>query len=347
MRIESDEIRLRLNGQANRMADSDIDYIIRTIADPLARLILTSRLNFTIGVLLTSQSQPDAEDLYQTVMLKVAGFLASIDVKDRQLDLEAIRGYLARIIHNVCNDYLRHKYPERTRLKDRVRDILKRHRDFDLWNGIGGVVCGFKSQRGQAESPRVKVLLHDLTVYSNTADSIGHEIRQLAKLNMPEMLGDLFRWSDGPINVDHLIHIISEIKGIKDRPHESIDKIVYTNQLPAMRSNDGYDHIASQELLQKIWRALCEVTLNQRRTYLYTQTDYEGQSLLHVIIYRQAVNLSEIIQKLELAREELILLLNRVPMDTTQAAIELGATNSIIAKWKHRAMKRVRAILEE
>lgn len=347
MRREGDEIGLMLNVQANRMAESDIDYIIRTIADPLARLILTSRLNFTLGVFLTSPRQPDAEDLYQTVMLKVAGFLAGIDVKNRQLDIEEIRGYLARIIHNVCNDYLRQKYPERTRLKDRVRDILKRHSDFDLWNGLSGVVCGFKSQRGQAESPRVKVLLHDLAVYYNTVDSVGHEIRQLAKLNMPEMLGELFRWSDGPIDVDHLIHIISEIQGIKDRPHESIDTIVYTVPLPATISNDGFDLIASQELLQKIWLALCELTLNQRRAYLYTQTDYDGQSLLHVIIQRQAVILSQIIQKLEITREELILLLNRVPMDTTLAAIELGTTNSMIAKWKHRAVKRVRASLEE
>lgn len=347
MRFEGDEIALKRNEDINRMTESDIDYVIKMVADPLARLILTKRLNFVLGTSLSSSRQPDAEDLYQTVMLKVAGFLANIEINDRWPSPDEMRGYLARIIHNVCNDFLRQKYPERSRLKDRIRDILKRHRDFDMWNGINGVVCGFKSQRGQAESPQVRVLLLDLAAYSGAKEVDELGIRQLERLKMPELLAELFRRLGGPINIDHLINIISEMQGIKDRPHESIDTIAYSEPIPASRSNDGFDLIASQELLHKIWRALCEMKLNQRRAYLYIQTDYEGQSLLHVIIHQQAVALNEILQSLELTREDLILLLQRVPMDTTMAAIELGTSNSMIAKWKHRALRKVRAVLEK
>lgn len=342
MRLEGDEIGVERAEQAERMAESEIDHVIRTVADPLVRKILTQRMNFVLGVFLKTSCRPDAEDLYQTVMLKVAGFLAAIEVKNQRPSQQELRGYVAKIAHNVCNDYLREKYPRRNRLKDRVRDLLRRHRDFGIWDGPHGMLYGFGSQRGRGEGPRAGELLREICERPAESDQKAEYPSDLSSL-----MAELFRRAGGPIEADRLIQMMSEILGVRDRPGESIDDLERSASPPSMRSNDGFDRVASQQLLLRIWQALCELTVSQRRAYLYIQTDYEGQSLLHVLVREQVVVLSEILEKLELSREELISVMGRVPMDTTLAAIELGTTNRLVAKWRHKAVKRVRSILEE
>lgn len=345
MRLEGDDIGRDGAKRGSDPHESEIERIVTTVVDPVVRKILYKRMNFVLGDFMQSSLRPDAEDLYQSIMLKVAVFLKRMDSIHPHPGQIELKGYVAAIAHNVCNDHLREKYPERNRLRDRIREFLKRHRDFDRWAGANGAVCGFSSDRGNEESPLVSDLLNRLASESFSLGSRG--LGELAALDLPELLAELFRSVRGPIGSDHLTHIIAVIHGIKDRPTQSIEELGEVNPLPSSRSNEGYDRVATRQILRKIWQALSGLPLNQRRVYLYTQADYEGQSLLHLMIREQAVALSEVLSGLNLTKDELISLLGRVPMEPGLAAIELGATNRVIAKWKYRAVSRVRAVIEE
>ena len=82
---------------------------------------------------------PDAEDLYQEILVRVVQGLRRKKLSAREVDIENFRHYVIHVALNVCIDYLRSKAPARTRLIDSLRDLLNRHKDLAAWEYDGGL----------------------------------------------------------------------------------------------------------------------------------------------------------------------------------------------------------------
>src|SRR5215813_15445639 len=138
-----------------RTTDADererlLSKLILEHAAPSVRQVLAYRLRFYIGKGGRSPANPDAEDLYHDVIAKLVKILNEFHVRRENVDIKDFRQYATRVAVNACNDYLRSKYPSRTRLKDQVRDTLERHADFDIWRSEQGeMVCGFAVWRSE------------------------------------------------------------------------------------------------------------------------------------------------------------------------------------------------------
>src|SRR5262245_57422354 len=113
------------------MADRDIDFVgarvsdsisaiekthwsshvelIEVYADPIIKKILSYRLNFYLSSGGRGLNQPEAEDLYQTVVLKLISCLGAGGEEMMVQGSDRINSYVAAITHNVCNDFLRMK----------------------------------------------------------------------------------------------------------------------------------------------------------------------------------------------------------------------------------------------
>ena len=127
-----------------------LSKLILEQAAPSVRQVLRYRLRFYIGKGGRSPTNPDAEDLYHDVITKLVKILNDVHAHRENAGIKDFRQYATRVAVNACNDYLRSKYPSRTRLKDNVRDTLERHPDFDLWKSEQGeAVCGFLAWRNK------------------------------------------------------------------------------------------------------------------------------------------------------------------------------------------------------
>jgi hypothetical protein len=89
-------------------------------------------------------------------------------LKELKTDLSArpcndFRGYVAAIAHTACHDYFRQRYPARTRLHKKIRDVIHAHPNLAMWKPPGETVshwlCGFASWQGRETSVKATVWL--------------------------------------------------------------------------------------------------------------------------------------------------------------------------------------------
>ena len=72
-------------------------------------------------------------------------------------DIGSFAGYTAVAAYHACHEYLRRKYPNRHRLKTRLRYLLNTETRFAIWeNPPGTWLCGFHKwqEDGTSRRPR-------------------------------------------------------------------------------------------------------------------------------------------------------------------------------------------------
>ncbi len=321
----------------------EINEIIAEQADAIIRKILAHRLRLHLNSH-QDVNLLEAEDLYQTVILKFFVSLnrQSIDLLPRHAD--QVISFIAAIAHNVCNDFLRMKYPERNRLKNRLRDLMRRHPEFSCWKRDNKTYCGYKKWFGQEESPLAIELLTELKERSREAEIGKLSVERLAGLSFTNLITELFGFSGGPIDIDRLVRIVAKIQGIKDQPEESLDDEMAPMIQLASSPTSSSEHLEVREFLRRLWKASCELPENQRKTFILTSADYAGESLLHRILREQIVTVSQIYEALAMTRREMIAIWDKLPMDTQTVAGLMGTNTNLVAKWRHRALNKLASV---
>ena len=97
-------------------------------AEPISRRILRGKLRDF------RQSQ-DAEDLGSEVRLKLLKQLSQLRDNGNQHPIRDFASYVAVVTYHTWDEYLRQKYPQRARLKNKLRYFLTHRRGFALWEG--------------------------------------------------------------------------------------------------------------------------------------------------------------------------------------------------------------------
>lgn len=193
-------------------------------AEPKMRGIIYSRLRSHFG---DHENLPDLEDVYSEAKTKLITYLAELKTDLTAPPCVDFRGYVATIARNVCNDYLRQTYPARARLYKKIRDLLHSHPKLAMWKpddeSASEWVCGFKHWRGRRSSPNAMPWIHHF--YENReivteALAAGTDIQVMA---LDDLLASTFKNVGGPIKVVDAVSLLSDIRGVKDRPVASLD----------------------------------------------------------------------------------------------------------------------------
>src|SRR5262245_47876561 len=96
----------------------------------------------------------DREDLKSEVVVKLLGRLKEYRAEPGREPLERLLSYVAVSAYNVCHSYLRSKYPERSRLKNSIRYVLKHQTGLAIWEAGARVwLCGLATWRGRKTAP--------------------------------------------------------------------------------------------------------------------------------------------------------------------------------------------------
>ena len=106
-----------------------LDELLTVRAAPIVRQTLRRRLGFYVSSQGINANNQDAEDLYQEAMTRIVQVLHELQTPSTTIDIENYERYVARVASNICIDFLRAKSPARTRLKDSLRDLFRRHKD--------------------------------------------------------------------------------------------------------------------------------------------------------------------------------------------------------------------------
>src|SRR5712691_7822005 len=104
---------------------------------PVIRAIVTRRLGGS-----ASMGQ-DIEDVCSDAMLAL---LSRYETEPHPV--ENIAAYASVVAYHACDNYFRRRFPQRHRLKNKLRYLLKPEYGFDLWDGGQGWVCGLSHWKG-------------------------------------------------------------------------------------------------------------------------------------------------------------------------------------------------------
>src|SRR5262245_44838414 len=326
-----------------------LDELTLVHSAPLIRKVLRQRLSLYISHSGANPNNPDAEDLYHEIIARLLQRLNDWIARPEDHSINNYRNLVITITVNACNDYLRGKAPARARLKNSLRDLMLRHRDFKTWKGENRKqLCGFCYWNGQSisseASERVRLLLENPEACQSDLFTKG----KVQSVPFPILVAGIFKWVDSPIEMDALTELLALLLDIKEQPAESIEQ---SNEKSGREYEDSTIRndlrLQGKETLNKLWDEIKRLPPVQRDVIRLSLEDENGNDLWSIMMTAEVITLPQLAADLGLSIERLMDLWEKTPMDGPTLARHLGAIRSQVNKWRFRAMRRLRERMAE
>jgi len=324
-----------------------LEELVTIRAAPLIRQVLRQRLAFYVSAQGVNGNNQDAEDLYQESMTRVVQVLHQLH-SSSGITIDNFDLYVSRIASNTCTDFLRAKSPSRTRLKDGLRHLLKRHKDLVSWEHDGEILCGFAAWQNTGKSAFSDQPWQDLETKLEAFQSLHFSDEDVRFAPVSQIATELFYWIGGPVEVDVLVRMIAYLRDIQDEQIESLDdpSPARWNTYFVSRTRSDESHLEANETLLRLWQAVIQLPAEQRDAFALSFEDEAGEDLFTMLRAAEIVNWDEIAQGMGRSVQELVRLRARMPMNGASVAAELKASRENVYKWRFRAIRRLKTELQ-
>ena len=212
-------------------ANEALTELLQTHAAPLARLILRRKLGFYVSGLGENPRDPDAEDLYQEILVRVVQGLRRKRLSARVPDIANFRQYVMRIALNVCIDFLRAKSPTRTRLRDSLRDFFNRHRDLASWEQDGELLYGFAVWKDAPKSNFSEQSDDEIEKRAVAFKDARFADEDLRSARLSQIATELVDWIGGPTDLDTLVKVVAYLLQTKEPKLEPLEPTTFAQAL--------------------------------------------------------------------------------------------------------------------
>jgi RNA polymerase sigma factor (sigma-70 family) len=301
-------------------------------ARPVIEGVVRRRLVF----ISSSAETQDREDVCSEVVVELLDRLRVLKEEDSAA-IESFAGYIAAATHHACDEYLRRKYPQRRRLKTRLRYLLSTEPRFAVWEGTGSDnaqkgewLCGFKSWQLEGNERTQTPAKEWVTVGGASATDRSRQ-------GMVAMLAAIFENSKAPVLLDELVSLVATLWGVTDRvvPMDA-------EQLHGSRVRDPESQLVSRRSLESLWSEVRNLPSPQRAALLLNLRSGGGDSpIVHLPIMGIAT-IRQIAEVLGIPAEEFAELWRQLPLDDQLIAQRLSLTRQQVINLRKSARERLR-----
>jgi len=341
VQLEEMDPLLRPYLQAEEEAEAQrlLAQLMEEHAQPLVREIVHSRLRVARFAPSEGSHVQDAHDVCSEVALQLLGRLRGLRYGTDQSPIANFHGYVAAVTYHACGASLRRNYPERQRLKNRLRYVLNHDVRFAMWEDANGVfLCGLEEWKGREGStfpPRpAGVVTFEQSLQSAT---------NLRQLPPRALLDALIALSGRPLEIEELVGIVAKIWDVQELHRvetADADGGEIWNRLPDPRVNVAV-LVERRMYLAALWKEICELRPLQRAALLLNLREASGHDMLPLLILGGVASLSEIAAALDLPVQELAELWERIPLDDAALALRLGITRQQVINLRKSARERL------
>jgi len=309
--------------------DQDCDNALQELiaaSRPLIEGIVRRRLVFS-----SSAETQDREDVCGEVIVELLDRLRV--VKEEDSAIESFAPYVAAATHHACDEYLRRKYPQRRRLKTRLRYLLSTEPRFAVWESTSSErewLCGLKAWQLEG-AERSKLPAEGW----REAGSGGADDR--SRQGMTAMLSRIFEAATAPVPIDELVGVIAALWGVTDRTVP-----IEAEQLPGSRFRNPESQLARRRDFESLWREIGNLPVPQRNALLLNLRSGEGDSPIDHLPIMGIATIRQIAAILEIAAEEFAELWRQLPLDDQVIARRLGVTRQQVINLRKSARERLR-----
>ena len=284
----------------------------------------------------SDQNRHELEEIYNDIQLRLIKRLRALKEDPARNQIVNLRGYVATVTRNTCDEYLRHRYPLRRSLKDKVRRHLLSYDEFALWEDAErNWLAGFSGlQHMDRSSSHVSELQERLKVEWKNVD--------VQRLGIHDLLTTIFSVAHAPLELDQLTDLIAGFLGIEDHPPEPVDENTQT-LLDEQTSADinPATIIERRQSLELLWREICQLPRRQRVALLLNLRNPHGVNVITLLPATGVATFEQIAVALEIPVAEFEQLWAQLPLDDLYLADYLSATRQQVINLRKTARERL------
>jgi len=318
-------------------AERHLEQVISLHARPLIQTILRGKLGSALGGR-GHREAADREDISSRVVLQILGRLRGLKGDPRREAIGDFRGYVATATYRSCNQYLRERYPQRHRMRRRLRYLLTHDPALSVWETPQSDLCGLASWRdGTAAARPLPAGAADLALREAMAGP------RRERLPYGRLVARLLAEAGGPVAFEALVTAVAEVWGGEEEGPRAERQASGTNAAsrrepstpPAVSTAD--DRI----YLRELWQRIQELPPRQRAALLLNLRDGEGHDLIGLLPLTGIASIPQIAAALEMPPERLAELWNDLPLDDRTIASQLGLTRQQVINLRSAARQRL------
>jgi DNA-directed RNA polymerase specialized sigma24 family protein len=280
----------------------------------------------------SDQNRHELEEIYNDIQLRLLKRLRALKEDPERNQIVNLRGYVATVTRNTCDEYLRHLYPLRRSLKDKVRRHLLSHSEFALWedaehNWLAGLSGSQMKDDGRAN-------------VSELQERLKSELQNVdvQRLELHDLLTTIFTVANAPLELDQLTELVAGFWGVEDHPAEPVDGST-DDQLHA--DINPATIIERRQSLELLWREICQLPRRQRVALLLNLRNPHGINVITLLPATGVATFEQIALALEIPVAEFEQLWARLPLDDLHLADYLGATRQQVINLRKTARERL------
>ncbi len=330
-----------------------LDEMIRMRTAPLVRIILRQRLGFSISLDGHSPNYPEAEDLYNQILLSLEQRLRDMLAEPEKCPIDDYKQCVISVATDECQNFLRTKSNPRARLKNNLRGMISRHSEFKVWEDNNGrSLCGFAAWEGRRISIASSERLAWLKENPESFKSARSTYKSLQKAPYPKLVAEIFHWLEDPIGFEDLVELVPLFRQIKEQPAEPTEPAQKHQELqladPASQVGDRLekppagDGLEMKIRLKQLWEGVKQVPPESRLILCLSPVGEECEDLWDLLLTTDVVSLTGLAGGLEIPLEQIIEIRQQAPMDSKTLADYLGVTTSQVNRWRFQAAQHLR-----
>jgi RNA polymerase sigma factor (sigma-70 family) len=314
MGTETELLRAYLDARDAVQEDELLAALVFDNASPVIRR--------TVGRRLMTSPEQDREDVAGDVILDLVSRLKRLK-QAGGAPIERFTAYVAVTAHNACDQYLRHRYPQRHRLKNRLRYLLTKTPRFALWeDDERGWVCGRAAWRERPPVPLDPELVSRLGARDRPP---------------PQILADLFEHAGGPVEFDALTALFALFWGVRDAT-SSLELVEHA----VAASEPAADALLVQkQSLERLWSEIEDLPAAQRAALLLNLRDATGGSAVWVLPAAGIASMRRVAEMVGIAGEEFAGLWARLPLSDIDIGERLGVARQQVINLRQAARQRL------
>jgi hypothetical protein len=307
-------------------AEALLEMLVVEHAGPGVDRIVRSKLAFQ-----GSADARDVEDVSADVAAELIARLRGIK-ETGDVSLGNFSGYAAVSAYHACNEYLRRKYPNRHRLKTRLRYLLSTEKGLAIWeDGDADWLCGLPRWQSEKPAPVGKEKL------AGWRDALHDVPRGKSGMHPADLARTIFERFGAPVPFDELVTVVAQVLAVEDTPNapESAARDLGSGESdPAARSE-------LKRWTAELWSQIRELPVAQRVALLLNLRAVGGQAAVALLPLTGVAGMRQIADALEMPAEELAAMWNSLPLDAPAIAERLGVTRQRVVNLRKSAVERL------
>lgn len=301
-----------------------LDRLITEHIQPVVRRIVSLRLG---------RSSLEFEDVCQTALKSFINKLTVLRAAGPAGTMRDVCGYAAVIAFHAADGYVRNQHPAWNRIAGRLRHVLSHEPDLDVWSVDGKDVCGMTSVRGSAPGTIAAV---------DTAIQKAISSRTSADDDFAGAVRALLRATGCPVPVTTAVNMLAKHFDLqmRTRVHEPDDEDGESWEMLADEKTAIDVQTDQALLLQKLWKEICALPVDQRRALLLNLEGAEGGDI-RLFEWLGVASIRDIAKVIEMPAESFAALWNDLPLDDQRIAAMYGMNRQRVINLRSSARKRL------